>query len=104
MSKEKVAPEAPEFKPKRYACMRWPFLRIGGHIKFEGGFFTANTPEEVQLVEGNEAYGKHIHPIKWEPKPVPVKTGQVEELIESEIVAALAEKQPRARRGAVGTR
>ena len=92
-----------EFKARRYACTRWPFLRIGGKIQFEAGFYTAQSKEDADLIEGNEAYGKHIHPIKWEPKTVPTKPGKVEELIESEIASELAARQPRARRGAVGT-
>lgn len=93
-----------EYKPRRYACTRWPFLRIGGQIKFENGFYTTKSEEEQQMIEENEAYGKTIHPIKWEPKEVPTKSGPVETLIEDEIIAELAAKQPRARRGAVGTR
>ncbi len=92
-----------EFKSRRYACTRWPFLRIGGKIQFEAGFYTAHTEEDAAMIESNEAYGKHIHPIKWEPKPVPTKPGKVEELIESEIASELAARQPRARRGAVST-
>lgn len=93
-----------EFKSRRYACMQWPFLRLKSDVRFEAGFFTAKTQEHVDLVESNDAFGKQIHPIKWEPKPVPVKTGKVEELIESEIANALAERQPKARRGGIGTR
>lgn len=94
----------PSFKARRYACMRWPFLRIGSLVHFENGFYTAQSEDEANLIEGNDAFGKHIHPIKWEPKAVPTKSGPVAELIESEIVAALAEQQPRARRGSIGTR
>ena len=93
-----------EFKAKRYACTQWPFLRIGKDIQFEAGFYTARTKELADMIEANEAFGKHIYPIKWEPKPVPTQPGKVETLIESEIAEALAEKAPRARRGAVGTR
>lgn len=103
MAKE-VEDPGPEFKSKRYACMQWPFLRLRGKVQFDKGFFTAQTPEQVEIVETNQAYGVHIHPIKWEPQPVPTKPGKVEELIESEIANALAEKQPRVRRGAIGTR
>ena len=93
-----------EFKARRYACLTWPFLRLGGGIKFEAGFFTARTPEHVSLIEGSDSFGKHIHPIKWEPTALPVKQGKVEELIEAEIADALAERQPKARRGGIGTR
>lgn len=93
-----------EFKAKRYACMQWPYLRIGAKVKFERGFYTANTPEEASLIESCESYGKAIHPIQWEPKEVPSVPTKVEALIEDEIRSALAAKQPRARRGAIGTK
>lgn len=93
-----------EFTPKRYACVQWPFLRLGKEIKFEGGFYTAKNEDEVKLIESNSAYGVHIHPIKWAPKPVPTKPDKVEELIEMEVASAISSKQPRVRRGAIGTR
>ena len=93
-----------EFKSRRYVCMQWPFLRLKSDVRFENGFYTADSEEKVNLIEGNEAFGKQIHPIKWEPKEVPVKPGKVEELIESEIAEALAARQPRVRRGGIGTR
>jgi hypothetical protein len=93
------------FEPKRYACIRWPFLRVGSEgIKFNAGFFTANTPEEAAQIEGNEAFGRHIHPVQFKAQPVPSKPGKVETMIEAEIEEALAAKQPQARKGAVGTR
>ena len=93
-----------DFKPRRYACMQWPSLRLRHDIKFEHGFLTVGNQEDADLVERNQAFGKQIHPIKYDPKPVPESPSKVEELIESEIVSALSEKQPRARRGAIGTR
>lgn len=93
-----------EFKAKRYACTRWPFLRVGGGVKFNAGFFTATTPEQVEAIEKNEAFGKSIHPILWEPKAVPTKPGKIEALIESEIVEQLAATKPAVKRGARGTR
>lgn len=92
------------FVARRYACTQWPFLRMSKDVRFEAGFYTARTQEEADIVEANEAFGIHIHPIKWAPKPVPTKPGKVEELIESEIIEALAEKQPKAKRGAIGTK
>ena len=93
-----------DFKPKRYACIRWPFLRLKGGIQFRAGFFTANSQDEVDTIESNEAYGVHLHPVLWEPEKLPTKPGKVETLIESEIEAALIEKKPKARKGAVGTK
>ena len=97
-----------EFKSRRYACMQWPFLRLSGpekvSVRFERGFFTATTEAEANVIESNESFGKQIFPIKWEPKPVPSQAGPVESLIESEIVSALAEQQPRVRRGKIGTK
>lgn len=100
-----------EYKPKRYACMRWPALRMGvtpelkNGIKFNAGFYTTRSQAEQDVIEASEAYGVHVHPILWEPKEVPTKPGKVETLIEAEIEAALASKAPpKARRGAIGTR
>ena len=99
-----------EFKPKRYACVKWPFLRIGSGkpgesaLKFNAGFFTAQDEREVGLVEKNEAYGIHIHPVQWEPSKTPSKPGKVQELIQEEIESALAANEPKARRGARGSR
>ena len=92
-----------EYKPKRYACTRWPFLRVGGGVKFNAGFYTTKSEAEEKAIEKNEAFGIHIHPILWEPTAVPSKQGKVESLIEADIQAALDIKKPQARRGAVGT-
>lgn len=83
--------------------MQWPFLRVG-KIRFENGFFTANTEDEASIVEKCESFGKHIFPIKYKPKAVETAPAKVEELIEDEIVAALAARAPRVRRGAIGTK
>lgn len=91
------------FKPRRYACIRWPFLRLR-HLQFCAGFLTVNSQEDADLVESNDAYGVHVHPVLWEPERLPSKPGKVETLIESEIEAALIEKKPKARKGAVGTK
>lgn len=93
-----------EFKARRYACVRWPFLRLRGGVKFSAGFYTAKSEDEVKIIEENQAFGVHIHPILWEPSKVPTTPGKVEALIESEIESALAIDKPRARRGAIGTR
>jgi hypothetical protein len=91
-----------EFKPRRYACKKWPFLRYG-KVKFEGGFVTIDDEELCNWLESSRYFGLHVFPIKFEPKPVPV-TGKVEELIEKDIADALAAQGPRIRRGAIGTR
>ena len=99
-----------KFEPKRYACVKWPFLRIGtptqgqSPIKFNSGFYTANSQEAVDAIEKNEAYGIHIHPVLWKPSPTPSKPDKVQVLVEAEIEAALAESKPLARKGARGSR
>lgn len=103
-----------EFVPKSYACVRWPELRVGKkiggkdgtnmYVKFNRGRFTATSPEEVEVIESSEAFGVAIHNLDIKPKPAPVKPGPVETMIESEIEAALAERQPQARKGGIGTR
>lgn len=93
-----------DFTPKRYACTRWPFLRLQKGIKFNAGFYTTKSQEENDVIEASDSFGIHIHPIMWKPKEVPTKPGAVEALIESEIESALAERQPRARKGAIGTK
>ena len=92
------------FKAKRYACTRWPFLRMKNGVKFSAGFFTAQNQEQADVIEKSESFGVHVHPVLWEPSKVPTVPGKVEALIESEIESALASKQPQARRGARGSR
>jgi hypothetical protein len=84
--------------------MQWPGLRLRHDIRFEHGFFTADSKDKADLIESCESFGRAIHPIKWEPTAVPVVQGKVEEMIESEIANELAARQPKARRGGIGTR
>jgi hypothetical protein len=85
--------------------MRWPALRVGEFVKFSNGRFTATKQSEVDAIEKCESYNVHIHPLLLDkPRPAPVKPGPVETMIESEIEAALAERQPQARRGGIGTK
>ncbi len=93
-----------DFKAKRYACIRWPFLRLAGGIKFNAGFYTAKSAEEAQAIEKNEAFGVHIHPVLWEPSATPSKPTTVQTLSEADIEQALEVAKPKAHRGARGSR
>jgi len=51
-------------RKKTYQCIRWPYLRIGKTVKFEGGRFETEDTEIQALVEGRPEYGALIKPME----------------------------------------
>jgi hypothetical protein len=94
-------PIAP-FKFVLFACAKWPFMRCGGGVKFENGFFTATSEEHIKKIEATDAFkAKQIIEIRERnKKPAPT----IEESAELAAIEELKKLVPRAHRGAVGTR
>ncbi|MGH9932408.1 MAG: hypothetical protein ACREA9_24660, partial [Pyrinomonadaceae bacterium] len=91
-----------QFEPRKYACVRWPFLRLGSGLKFQNGFLTATTQAAADRIENHPAYGIQVHPVKIDVAKVIAEREEkknhrpIEAMIEEEIQAALAANQPRA--------
>ena len=47
-----MAPQA-----RRYACVRFPCLAIGRHIRFCNGLYVTSDPAEQTLIEANDWFG-----------------------------------------------
>lgn len=46
---------------KAFVCNKYPRLKIGEIVEFDGGLFVAKTPEQQRLIERNDFYGVFIH-------------------------------------------
>jgi len=53
----------------RYTCPRWPFLKIGKAVAFQGGVFETEDPDTIALIERADGYGLHIVPVDQAPEP-----------------------------------
>ena len=50
-------------RKKTYQCLRWPYLRIGKKVKFEGGRFETEDVEIQALIEAKPEFGALIKPM-----------------------------------------
>jgi len=50
----------PDGTRKTYICSRWPRLRVGKRVKFNGGIFETENLEVQRLIESLPEYGVHI--------------------------------------------
>lgn len=88
------------FEPRRYACSRWPFLRLGAGIQFNRGFLIADSQSVIDRVERADGYGSAIIEIK-ERKG---RALSVEESAEIAAIEEIEKSYPKARSGAVSTK
>lgn len=88
------------FEARTFACRRWPFLSLGGGVKFNRGILVADDANKLERVLKNEQLGRAIIEVKQ-------KSGGKKSVEESAEDIALKELglsfEPQARRGAVST-
>lgn len=63
----------------RYSCSRYPYLKIGKDIHFEGGLFETEDETLQGLIQKNDSFGVHIHFVE-DPETLARKAREAEAL------------------------
>lgn len=103
MPKKKTGNPIAPFKTRKFACARWPFLRIGGGLQFDNGHLTIESNDAMERLERTDAYRVgHIVEIKERGRAS--EEHSVEETAVLTALDELKKLQPRVNKGAVSTR
>lgn len=91
----------------RFVCVRWPFLKIGSRVAFQGGRFETEDPETIAVIERADGYGLQI--VRADAPPAEAETPPAEAPTTVTPPVTLdqpAEERwaPRVRQGARGSR
>lgn len=99
---EKVDRGPVDAPKKKYACARWPFMRVGGGLKFQSGYLLAEGEDQIKRVERTDAF-LHGQIIEIRGRKPGTKLS-LEEATEMRAVEEINKlRMPRARRGAIST-
>ncbi len=96
--KEKANP-IEKFQPVTYVCRLWPFLGLGGGIKFNQGVFRAETQEQADRVERADGFGGVIKKVASKRSATTVEESAI-----AETIAQIQAASPQVRRGMVSSK
>lgn len=102
MAKKKVEQNPiEEFRPRKFVCSRWPYLSVGGGVKFSAGYLTIDTEEKMARLRRADAFrsGQIVEIKERNARQRPT----VEESAELAAIEELKQLQPKAHRGMVST-